>query len=158
MKNINSQYHFTPEDLKEVLRDCYFTPSRVQGKIKRGSEFCEKYAVQKLWFVRKIKFKDYVWTQPSVRELIVTGMAVSDLDMAEQNIKTDPGRGRHQLVAKVLFFYLVFGDELWNRHNEGKITSDDIAKAIKDFIESAKFDFDEGTFETEVLEYGRKKN
>ena len=78
--------------------------------------------------------------------------------MAEHHVKTSPGIGRHRLVAKVLFFYLVFGDDLWESHYAKEITSDDIVKMLLYFLKHAEFDFGEETFETEVLEYGRKQN
>ena len=85
-------------------------------------------------------------------------MTVSELDMAEHQVKASPGIGRHRVVSKVLFFYLVFGNDFWGPHYAKKITSDDIVKMLLYFLKNAEFEFGEGTFETEVLAYGRKQN
>ena len=158
MKRIDSQYHFTLEDIKKVMRESYFDPSRIPGQINRGAEICEKYALQELWFLREIKYGEFVWSQTSVRELLMNEMTVSDLDSAEHHVKTPPGCGRHRIVAKVLFFFLVFGEDLWDRHYREEITGDDIVKEIYDFIEKSEFKFGEGFFGTEVLEYGHEQN
>ena len=158
MKRIDSQYHFTIEDIKKVMRESYFDPSRIPGQINRGAEICEKYALQELWFIREIKYGEFLWSQTSVRELLMNEMTVSDLDSAEHHIKTPPGCGRHLIVAKVLFFFLVFGEDLWDRHYREEITGDDIVKEIYDFIEKSEFKFSEGSFGSEVFEYGHKQN
>jgi len=158
LKHIYSQNHFTLEDIKKVMYESCFDPSRIPRQINRGAEFCEKYALQELWFVKGIKHGDYVWSQQSVRELLVNTMTVSDLDMAEHQVKTSPGSGRHRLVAKVLFFFLVFGNDLWGRHCREEITSDDILKSIYDFIGNAEFKFGEDSFGEEVFAYGHEQN
>ena len=158
MKRIDSQYHFTLEDIKKVMCESYFDPSRFRGQINRGTEICEKYALQELWFIREIKYGEFVWSQASVREFLMNEMTVSDLDSAEHHVKTQSGCGRHRIVAKVLFFFLVFGEDLWDRHYREEITGDDIVKEIYDFIEKSEFKFGEGSFGTEVLEYGHEQN
>lgn len=158
MKRIDSQYHFTLEDIKKVMRESYFDPSRFRGQINRETVICEKYALQELWFIREIKYGEFVWSQASVRELLMNEMTVSELDMAEHQVKTSPGSGRHLLVAKVLFFFLVFGEDLWGLHSSKKITSDDIVKSTYNFIENAEFKFDEGSFGEEVFAYGHEQN
>ena len=112
MNNSNDLNDYTLEDLKEILREACFHPDRIPGQIHLRAEMCEKYALQALWFVREIRFKNFVCSQQSVRELLLNGMTVSELDMAEHQAKASPGIGRHRVVAKVLFFYLVFGNDL----------------------------------------------
>ena len=158
MKRIDSQYHFTLEDIKKVMYESYFDKSRFRGQINRGTEICEKYALQELWFIREIKYGEFVWSQASVRELLMNEMTVSDLDSGEHHVKTQPGCGRHRLASKVLFFFLVFGEDLWDRHYRKEIAGDDIVKEIYDFIEKAEFKFGEGSFGTEVFEYGHEQN
>ena len=158
MKNSTDRNDYTLEEFKEILRDVCFHPDRIPGQINFGVEMCENYALQALWFVRKIRFKSFVCSQQSVRELLLNGMTVSELDMAEHQVKASPGIGRHRGVAKVLFFYLVFGNDLWGPHYAKEITSDDIVKMLLYFLKHAEFDFGGGSFETEVLAYGRKQN
>ena len=158
MKYSNDLNDYTLEEFKEILREACFYPDRIPGQINLGAEMCEKYALQALWFVREIRFKNFVCSQQSVRELLLNGMTVSELDIAEHHVKATLGGGRHRLVAKVLFFYLVFGNDLWGPHYAKEITSDDLMKMILYFLKHAEFDFGEETFETEVLEYGRKQN
>ena len=158
MKNSTDRNDYTLEEFKEILRDVCFHPDRIPGQINLRAETCEKYALQALWFVREIRFKNFVCSQQSVRELLLNGMTVSELDIAEHHVKATLGGGRHRLVAKVLFFYLVFGNDLWGPHYAKEITSDDLMKMILYFLKHAEFDFGEETFETEVLEYGRKQN
>ncbi len=158
MKYSNDLNDYTLEEFKEILREACFYPDRIPGQINLGAEMCEKYALQAWWFVREIRFKKFVCSQQSVRELLLNEMTVSELDMAEHHVKASPGSGRHRLVAKVLFFYLVFGDDLWEPHYAKEITSDEIVKMLLYFLKHAEFDFGEETFETEVLEYGRKQN
>ncbi len=158
MNNSNDLNDYTLEGFKEILREACFYPDRIPGQINLGAEMCEKYALQALWFVREIRFKNFVCSQQSVRELLLNGMTVSELDIAEHHVKATLGGGRHRLVAKVLFFYLVFGNDLWGPHYAKEITSDAIVKMLLFFLKHAEFDFGEGSFETEVLAYGRKQN
>mgnify|MGYP006967185745 FL=1 len=158
MNNSTNLNDYTLEDLKEILRNACFHPDRIPGQIHLRAEMCEKYALQALWFVREIRFKNFVCSQQSVRELLLREMTVSELDMAEHHVKASPGIGRHRVVAKVLFFYLVFGNDLWGPHYAKEITSDDIVKMLLYFLNHAEFDFGEESFETEVLAYGRKQN
>lgn len=158
MKNSTDRNDYTLEEFKEILRDVCFHPDRIPRQINFGVEMCEKYALQALWFVRGIRFKSFVCSQQSVRELLLNGMTVSELDMAEHQVKASPGIGRHRVVAKVLFFYLVFGNDLWGPHYAKEITSDDIVKMLLYCLKHAEFDFGGGSFETEVLAYGRKQN
>ena len=87
MNNSNDLNDYTLEDLKEILRNACFHPDRIPGQINLRAEMCEKYALQALWFVREIRFKNFVCSQQSVRELLLREMTVSELDMAEHQVK-----------------------------------------------------------------------
>ena len=123
MNNSNDLNDYPLEDLKKILREACFHPDRIPGQINLRAEMCEKYALQVLWFVREIRFKNFVCSQQSVRELLLNEMTVSELDLAEHHVKASPGIGRHRVVAKVLFFYLVFGNDLWGPHYDKSIDS-----------------------------------
>ena len=90
MNNSNDLNDYTLEDLKEILREACFHPDRIPGQINLRAEMCEKYALQALWFVREIRFKNFVCSQQSVRELLLREMTVSEFDMAEHHVKTSP--------------------------------------------------------------------
>ena len=131
---------YTDSDFRQVIEERFFSGERL-------AQFpfmnVERQALWLLWDAEEIKFFGYRYDNRWIRQNLIENLTPDMLDFALRCARIVHPRA----LARMIFFFLITGDEIAARHARGKFTKQNFTECYERFRNESEFRFDEQRYE-----------
>ena len=103
-------YRYDSEDLKYILDECYFHPSRDREYPCKRFKYKARRAMKELWYADSITFLGETFGQDETRRIMVEEMMPEHLDSALNFFRRSPRLKTTRQLAELLLLCTVHSD------------------------------------------------
>ena len=131
---------YTDSDFRQAIEERFFSGDRLAQFLFMN---VERKALWFLWDAREIKFFGYRYDNRWIRRNMIENLTPDMLDFALRCVRIV-----HQgALARMLFFFLITGDEMAARHARGEFTEQNFTECYEKFRNESEFQFGEQRYE-----------
>ena len=131
---------YTDSDFRQAIEERFFSGDRL-----RQFRFmnAERQALWLLWDAKEIKFFGYRYDNRWIRRNMMENLTPDMLDFALRCARIVHPRA----LAKMIFFFLITGEEMAVRHARGEFTKQNFTECYERFRNESEFQFGEQRYE-----------
>ena len=131
---------YTDSDFRQTIEDRFFSGDRLaQFRFMNA----ERQALWLLWDAEEIKFFGYRYDSRWIRRNLMENLTPDMLDFAFRCARIVHPRA----LAKMIFFFLITGEEMAARHARGEFTKQNFTECYEKFRNESEFQFGEQRYE-----------
>ena len=131
---------YTDSDFRQAIEERFFSGERLaQFRFMN----VERKALWLLWDAEEIKFFGYRYDNRWIRRNLMENFTPDMLDFAFHCARIVHPRA----LARMIFFFLIIGDEMAARHARGEFTKQNFTECYEKFRNESEFRFGEQRYE-----------
>ena len=127
---------YSDSDFRQVIEERFFSGDRLERYLFMN---VERQALWLLWDAEEIKFFGYRYDNRWIRRNLMENLTPDMLDFALRYARIVHPRA----LARIIFFFLITGDEMAARHARGEFTKQNFTECYEQFRNESEFRFGE---------------